>query len=153
MVRLMMYSYKRKQEDFKIYSCFKIIPRLNPQKTTKWPISRQRKLVEILWTINVYIVRNVWRYQRGSTVIHRKETDNTITTRYQRGYQKSYIEKRQTKQWPQDTKGVIKSHTSKRDRQYNDHKIRKGLSKVLHRKETDNTIPTRYQSCFVQVLL
>jgi hypothetical protein len=36
------------------------------------------------------------------------------------------IEEWQTIQWPKDTRGVIKSRKSRKDRQYNGHKIRKG---------------------------
>ena len=53
-------------------------------------------------------------------------TDNTMATRYQRGNQKSLIEEGQTIQRPQDTKGVMRSRKSRRERQYNGHKIQKG---------------------------
>ena len=55
-----------------------------------------------------------------------------MATTYQRGNQKSLIEEGQTIeegktiQWPQDTKGVIRSRKSRRERQYNGHKIQKG---------------------------
>ena len=49
-------------------------------------------------------------------------TDNTMAIRYQRGNQKPGIEEEQTIQWPKDTKGVIRSRESKKDRQYNGQK-------------------------------
>jgi hypothetical protein len=48
--------------------------------------------------------------------------ENTMATRYQRGNEKSLIEEGQTIeegktiQWPQDTKGVIRSRKSRRER-------------------------------------
>jgi hypothetical protein len=36
------------------------------------------------------------------------------------------IEEGKTIQWPQDTKGIIRSRKSRTDRQYNGHKIQKG---------------------------
>jgi fructose-1,6-bisphosphatase len=49
-----------------------------------------------------------------------------MVTRYQRGNQKLSIKEGQTTQWSQDTKGVIRSCQSKKDRQHNDQKIPKG---------------------------
>jgi hypothetical protein len=49
-----------------------------------------------------------------------------MVKRYQRGKQKAYIEVGQTIHWPKDTKGVIRRHTSKKDRRYNWQKIPKG---------------------------
>jgi hypothetical protein len=45
-----------------------------------------------------------------------------MAKRYQRGNQKPGIEEEQTIQWPKDTKGVIRSRESKKDRQYNGQK-------------------------------
>ena len=45
-----------------------------------------------------------------------------MAKRYQRGNQNPYIEEEQTTQWPQDTKGVIIIHISKKNRQHNDQK-------------------------------
>ena len=52
-------------------------------------------------TLRNLLLRKAWRYQRG---------------------QKSSFEERQTLQWPQDTKGVIRSRSSKKDRQCNGQK-------------------------------
>jgi hypothetical protein len=49
-----------------------------------------------------------------------------MATRYQRGNQKPHIKEEQTIQWPQDTKVVIRSRISKKNRQYNGHKIPEG---------------------------
>jgi hypothetical protein len=49
-----------------------------------------------------------------------------MARRYQRDNQKTYIEERQTTQWPEDTKGVIRSRISKKNKQYNGQKIPKG---------------------------
>ena len=49
-----------------------------------------------------------------------------MAKRYQRDNQKPYVEERQTRQWPEDTKGIIISRKSKKDRQYNGQKIPKG---------------------------
>jgi hypothetical protein len=49
-----------------------------------------------------------------------------MTTRYQRGNQKPSIEEGQIALLLQDTKGVIRSGQSKKDRQYYDYKIPKG---------------------------
>jgi hypothetical protein len=49
-----------------------------------------------------------------------------MAKRYQRGNQKPGIEEEQTIQWPKDTKGVIRSRESKKNRQYNGQKIPKG---------------------------
>ena len=68
------------------------------------------------------LLRKAWRYQRG---------------------QKSFFEERQTIQWPQDTKEVIRSRSPKKDRQCNGHKIRKGQSEVVLRIKTDNTMAKR----------
>jgi hypothetical protein len=51
---------------------------------------------------------------------------SVLPRRYQRGNQNSLIEEAQTIQRPQDTKGVIRSRKSRRERQYNGHKIQKG---------------------------
>ena len=45
-----------------------------------------------------------------------------MAIRYQRYNQKPGIEEEQTMQWPKDTKGVIRSRESKKDRQYNGQK-------------------------------
>jgi hypothetical protein len=50
---------------------------------------------------------------------------------------------KQTTQWSQDTKEVLRIRTSK-DRQHNSHKIPKGYSESVHQR-TDNTMATRYQ--------
>ena len=42
-----------------------------------------------------------------------------MVTRYQRGNQKPYIKEEQTIQWSQETKGVIRSRISKKNRQHN----------------------------------
>ena len=49
-----------------------------------------------------------------------------MARRYQRGNQKPYIKEEQTIQWPEDTKGVIRSRISKKDGQHNGQKIPKG---------------------------
>ena len=67
-----------------------------------------------------------------------------MAKRYQRGNQKSSIEEGQTTQWLKDTKGVIRSRQSKKDRQHNGLKIPKGYSEVVNRR-TDNTMAKRYQ--------
>ena len=49
-----------------------------------------------------------------------------MAKRYQRGNQKQCKSKKeQTTQWPKDTKEVIRSRKSKKDRQYNGQKIPK----------------------------
>jgi hypothetical protein len=45
----------------------------------------------------------------------------------------------------EDTKGVIRSRKSKKDRQYNGQKIPKGSSAAVTRRKTDNTMAKRYQ--------
>ena len=45
-----------------------------------------------------------------------------MAKRYQRGNQKPYIADEQAIQWPKDTKEVIRSRTSKTNRQYNGQK-------------------------------
>jgi hypothetical protein len=47
-------------------------------------------------------------------------------TVYQTGNHHLYIEEEQTKQWPQDIKGVIRICISKKSRRHNGHKIPKG---------------------------
>ena len=42
-----------------------------------------------------------------SESVNQRRTDNTMATRYQRGYLNLSIKEGQTTQWPQDTKGVI----------------------------------------------
>jgi hypothetical protein len=42
--------------------------------------------------------------------------DNAMVKRYQRGNQNLYIEEEQTKQWPKDTKGVIRIRVLKKNR-------------------------------------
>jgi hypothetical protein len=42
-----------------------------------------------------------------------------MARRYQRGNQKPYIKEEQTIQWPEDTKGVIRSRISKKNKQHN----------------------------------
>jgi hypothetical protein len=48
-----------------------------------------------------------------------------MAKRYQRSNQKSSIDKGQTIEWPKDTKEVIRSRQSIKDRQYNGQKIPK----------------------------
>jgi hypothetical protein len=43
------------------------------------------------------------------------------------------------------SKGIIGSRKSRKDRQYNGHKIPKGSPEVVNRGRTDNTTATRYQ--------
>ena len=45
-----------------------------------------------------------------------------MAKRYQSGNQKPYIEEVQTTQWPKDTKEVIRSRISKKNRQHNGQK-------------------------------
>ena len=45
-----------------------------------------------------------------------------MAIRHQRDYQKPEIREQQTKQWPQDTKGIIRSRKSENNRQNNGHK-------------------------------
>jgi hypothetical protein len=68
-----------------------------------------------------------------------------MARRYQRGNQKLEIEEGQTIQWPQDSKEAIRSCKSRKDRQYNGHKIPKRQSEAVNRGRTDNTMATRYQ--------
>jgi sugar (pentulose or hexulose) kinase len=68
-----------------------------------------------------------------------------MVKRYQRGNQNPYIEEEQTTQWSKDTKGAIRIHTSKNNRQHNGQKIPKGQSESIHRRITDNTMVKRYQ--------
>ena len=67
-----------------------------------------------------------------------------MAIRYHRCNQKPGIEEEQTIQWPKDTKGVIRSRESKKDRQHNGQKIPKGYSEAGNRR-TDNTMAKRYQ--------
>ena len=46
-------------------------------------------------------------------------------------------------QWPKDSKGAIRRRKSKKDRQYNGHKIEKGQSEGVNRRKTDNTMAKR----------
>ena len=45
-----------------------------------------------------------------------------MAIRHQRDYQKPEIREQQTIQWPQDTKGIIRSRKSENNRQNNGHK-------------------------------
>jgi hypothetical protein len=45
-----------------------------------------------------------------------------MAKRYQRSNQNPYIEEEQTTQWPKDTRGVIRIHISKKNRQHNGQK-------------------------------
>jgi hypothetical protein len=74
-----------------------------------------------------------------------------MATRYQRGYLNLSIKEGQIKQWPQDTKGVIRICKSKKDRQHNGHKIPKGLSESVNQRRTDNTMATRYQRGYLNL--
>jgi hypothetical protein len=64
--------------------------------------------------------------RKGETTIYKTYTDIRRVWRYQRGNQNPYIEEEQTTQWPKDTKGVIRIHISKKNRQHNGQKIPKG---------------------------
>jgi hypothetical protein len=66
-----------------------------------------------------------------------------MATRHQRDYQKPEIREQQTIQWPQDTKGIIRSRKSENNRQNNGHKIPKGLSEAGNQRTTDKTMATR----------
>ena len=57
--------------------------------------------------------------KRQSESVYLRRTDTTMAKRYQRGNQNPYIEEEQTKQWPNDTKGVIRIRISKKNRQHN----------------------------------
>ena len=62
-----------------------------------------------------------------------------MAKRYQRGNQKSSIKEGQTTQWLKDTKGVVRSRQSKKDRQHNGQKRKgnrtnNGLQNTVHRK-------------------
>jgi lysozyme family protein len=46
-----------------------------------------------------------------------------MATRYQRDYQKPEIREQQTKQWPQDTKGIIRRRKSDNNRHNNGNNI------------------------------
>ena len=59
------------------------------------------------------------------------------------GNQKPEIREQQTIKWPQDTKGIIRSRKSENNRQYNGHKIPKGLSEAGNQRTTDNTMAKR----------
>ena len=48
-----------------------------------------------------------------------------MATRYQSDNQKTKITARETIQWPQDNKAVIRSHKLQLERQYNGHRIPK----------------------------
>jgi hypothetical protein len=52
-----------------------------------------------------------------------------MATRYQSGNQKPYITARETIQWPQDTKAVIRSHKLQLERQYNGQKEKEQKNK------------------------
>jgi hypothetical protein len=67
-----------------------------------------------------------------------RRTDNTMAKRYQRGNQNPYIKEEQTTQWPKDTKGAIRIHISKKNRQHNGQKIPKGQSESIYQRRTDN---------------
>ena len=56
------------------------------------------------------------------------------------GNQKLSITEGQTTQWPKDTKLVIRSCQSQKDRQNNGHKIPNGYSETVNRRRTDNTM-------------
>jgi hypothetical protein len=60
----------------------------------------------------------------------------------------SFIKEGQTIQWTKDTKGEIKSHKSKKDRQYNGQKIPKEKSKVINQRRTDIVCPLYCLSFF-----
>jgi hypothetical protein len=61
-----------------------------------------------------------------------------MVKRYQRGNQKPKVKEGQTTQWSKDTKGVIRSRKSKKERQHNGQKKTtkepKKIYKTLHRK-------------------
>jgi hypothetical protein len=62
-----------------------------------------------------------------------------MVKRYQRGNQKPKIKEGQTTQWSKDTKGIIRSRKSKKDRQHNGQKIPKGGSQKPKVKEGQTT--------------
>ena len=108
-------------------------------QTTQWP-QDTKEVLRIRTSKDRQ--HNGHKIPKGYSESVHQRTDNTMATRYQMGTQNPYI-KGQTTQWPQDTKGVIRSHTSK-DRQHNGHKIPNGYSESVHQR-TDNTMATRYQ--------
>jgi ribosomal silencing factor RsfS len=79
-------------------------------------------LIDGFWLPLWYLVVIVWSVLLPEAV-NRRRTDNTMTTRYQRGNQKPSIKEGQTTLWLQDTKEVIISRQSKKDRQHYDYKI------------------------------
>jgi phage FluMu protein Com len=65
-------------------------------------------------------------YTFGQTeYIDQRRTDNTMAKRRQRCNQNLYIKEEQTTQRPKDTKGAIRIHISKKNRQRNSQKIPK----------------------------
>ena len=119
-------------------------PEIREQQTIQWPqdtkgIIRSRKSENNRQNNGHKIPKGL------SEAGNQRTTDKTMATRYQRDYQKPEIREQQTKQWPQYTKGIIRSRKSENNRQNNGHKIPKGLSEAGNQITTDKTMATRYQ--------
>ena len=65
--------------------------------------------------------------------------------RYQRHNQKPYVKEEQSKQWSKDSKGITRSHISKKDSQYNGQKIPKASPEAVYQRRTVNTMAKRCQ--------
>ena len=77
--------------------------------------------------------------------VNQRRTDNITIKRYERNNQKPKIKEEQTIQRPKVTKGTIRSRKSKKNRQYNDEKIRKEQLEAVNLRRTDNTTTKRYE--------
>ena len=114
-------------------------PYIEEEQTTQWP--KDTKGVIRICITKKNRQHNGQKIPKGqSESVYRRRTDNTMAKRYQRGNQNPYIEEEQTTQWPKDTKGAIRIHISKKNRQYNGQKIPKGQSESVYRRRTDKTM-------------
>jgi hypothetical protein len=97
-------------------------PCIEEEQTTQWSKDTKAPLVSFghcvvcsssiyrfwlpLWYLLVIVLSVLLQYT--DSAVYWRRTDKTMTKRYQRGNQNLYIEEEQTKQWPKDTKGVIR---------------------------------------------
>jgi hypothetical protein len=82
-----------------------------------------------LWIIRSCLEHTIyytWGEPANYYTMDEERTDNTKAKRYQRGNEKPQVQQEQTTQWPKDTKGVMRSRKSNKNRQHNGQKILKG---------------------------
>jgi hypothetical protein len=59
-------------------------------------------------------------------ILTKQQVNIAMAKRYQKGNEKPQVEQEQTTQWPKDTKGVMRSRKSSKNRQHNGQKILNG---------------------------